>query len=311
MRKPRKVYTPSLPELPPNAFDDAPSDAPTQGHTPHTPHPATATPELTTYGLPVQDAIPADWSQLPPRPPVEYPEFEGEPRRSASCFRLYCNLGPNRSLRQLETIWRESGGKIGVNFFQLKNWSSKYAWVRRSGEFDARQDAIDAWYEREQRRLLNLEQEKLNKLVERRMLERLAALLDADERYEQELARQGKYRGPGSRPLVGAVAAVQWYTRAGDVRRLALGADTPMTQQQQQLAQQLAQQQQDLRIVIELDGEPARDIVDAIPVYQAPIEPDNTSPNGSYNLALVAPGIEVDDEDTSDSQDSVTDAVES
>lgn len=115
-------------------------------------------------------------SKTPARPPAPEHPWERQPDetdKAYEAFRAYLELGPGRTLREVET-------KLGKSRQLISRWSSKHGWVGRADAFEAEghkraDDAtLDAIAERAKRQaqIAQLNQEALA-LPAKELLERL------------------------------------------------------------------------------------------------------------------------------------------
>jgi hypothetical protein len=68
--------------------------------------------------------------------PLPATRLSGETIRAHNSFKVYCALGPTRSLQK-------TSQKLAKNLTTLKEWSSKYCWVERSATYDAEQAEVE------------------------------------------------------------------------------------------------------------------------------------------------------------------------
>lgn len=67
--------------------------------------------------------------------PQPWERQQGETSKAYEGFCAYRDLGPNRSIAK-------AGQLLGKNQTTLEQWSAKYEWVKRAGEWDTEQDRI-------------------------------------------------------------------------------------------------------------------------------------------------------------------------
>ena len=94
---------------------------------------------VTRTGAPFNSRFSSEAVYMDERTRPSWERQEGETLRAFACFEIYRNMLPVE--RSLVKVRQQFGRKTGY-LRQLEKWSSKYAWVRRSQDFDAYTNSV-------------------------------------------------------------------------------------------------------------------------------------------------------------------------
>ena len=68
---------------------------------------------------------------------------KSETQKAFNAFGLYRDLGYTRSMQKVAQMYaKETGRKENTILTQLKRWSTKYEWVKRTEDYDVEQDRL-------------------------------------------------------------------------------------------------------------------------------------------------------------------------